>query len=65
MPSSTSLPRVAWRSIGAFHNPMGPRGYFAAFTVGIAIITWVEPIPPMQALTGMCALICGIWCLRP
>lgn len=41
------------------------RAGFAAFTIALAIITWVEPLEPLQAILGVSALVCGIWCLRP
>lgn len=43
----------------------GPKAGLAAFTIALAIITWVEPIDVLQAILGVSALVCGIWCLRP
>lgn len=44
---------------------MKPRVLLASFTLGLAVFTWVEPLPALQAMTGMCALVCGILFLRP
>jgi hypothetical protein len=41
------------------------KAFLAAFTIALAVVFWVEPLEPLQALLGMSALLCGILCLRP
>jgi hypothetical protein len=41
------------------------RAGLVAFTLTLAIVTWVEPLTILQALLGMSALLCGLLLLRP